>query len=98
MFINRCFLTLESNTTHGEDGGVQKNRQIHKQISVLDVVKVILDVFVDEVVAIAAELPEPCNSWFDLKPLRMVFVVGRDDEGHLGPRPNERHIPDEHVQ
>ena len=98
MLINRYIVTPLSNATHSEDGGVQEDRQIHKQIPVLDVVKVVLDVFVDKVIAIAAELPEAGNPWLDLEPLRMVFVVGRDDERHLGSRPDERHIPGNDVE
>ena len=43
---------------HGEHGRMQQNGQIHEEVSMADVVQVVLNVFVDQEGAVSAELPE----------------------------------------
>src|SRR5208337_3283222 len=86
------------NSPHRENARVQENCNVHEEISILYVVKIILDVFVNKVIAVPTELPEPGNSRFYLETLGMAFGVGLDDEWHLGTRSNQRHVAQEHVQ
>jgi hypothetical protein len=43
---------------HGKEQGVKKNGEIKKDSAVLNVIKVVLDGFMDDKPAIAAELPK----------------------------------------
>ncbi|MGB9106391.1 MAG: hypothetical protein WCC59_16670, partial [Terriglobales bacterium] len=42
----------------GKDGGVKKNCEINKDVTVSDVVQVVLNILVDEIVAIGTDLPQ----------------------------------------
>src|ERR1039458_2618212 len=102
MFLGECAPTStsnsRSNSPHGKDRGVQQDRQIHEKVSVLNVVEIIFDVFVNQVVAVSAELPQSGDSWLYLQTPRMTFGVGLDDERHLRTRSNQRHTAQEHIQ
>src|SRR5215471_14841444 len=56
-----------SNAAHGEDGCVQKNREVHKEVAMLDVVEIVLKVFMDQEGTVPTELPKASKPGFDLK-------------------------------
>lgn len=53
---------LFSNSAHRKNASMQQNSDIHEEIPILYVIQIILDVFVNQVIAVAAKLPEPGNS------------------------------------
>ena len=51
-------LIVESEPLHGKKQGVEKDREIEKDAAILNVIKVILNGFMDSELAVSAELPE----------------------------------------
>ncbi len=48
----------ESEPLHGKKQGVEKNGEIEKDAAILNVIKVVLNGFMDRELAVTAELPE----------------------------------------
>jgi len=45
------------NSPHGEEQGVEQNRHVHEEISIADIVEVVLDILVNQEPAVRAQLP-----------------------------------------
>ncbi len=52
------YLIVESEPLHSKKQGVKKDREIEKYAAILNVIKVILNGFMDSELAVSAELPE----------------------------------------
>jgi len=64
---------------------VDKDRKIQKEIAMLNVIEVVLNVLVDQIGTISAKLPEAGDSGLHLEALAMLVGVLCDDERHLRP-------------
>ena len=63
-------LSMSLEPLHGKEQGVEKNCEIEKDAAILDVIKVILNGFMDDKPAITAELPEAGQDPEERKSLR----------------------------
>ena len=81
-----------SDPFHREYRGMEQDCQIHEEVAMADVIQVVLNVFVDKKVPIAAELPESCQAWDNPESLPVASVVSLHNEGHLGPGADQRHV------
>jgi|SRR5580704_1163440 len=84
--VPMCTVRLDSDPPHGKKCGMNQDRQIHKKVSILDVIDVVLYVLVNEVCAVSTELPETGEAWFHLQALPVRDRVLRDDERHFRSR------------
>ncbi len=83
---------------HGKKQGVEKNREIEKDPAILDVVQVILNGFMDDEPAVAAELPEAGQTLGNREPAAFERGVGVCYIGHLRTRPDQRHVSGQNVE
>src|ERR1700752_1422317 len=83
--------------THRENRRMEKNRQIHKKIPILYIVKIVFYVFVDQVRTISTKLPKSGDSRFHPQALEMTVGITFDNERHFGPRSNQRHIAHQYI-
>lgn len=83
---------------HREYSGVQQNSQVHKEAAILEVVKVVLNVFMDQVSAVSAKLPQPGDARVDLKALALALSITAHDEWHFRSRPDQAHIAFQHIE
>src|ERR1022692_5144492 len=96
LYGTRLANITRSDSPHRENRRMQENSNIHEEISMLNVVEIVFNVFVNQVVAVTTELPKSSDSWLYVETLRMAFSVGLDNEGHLRTRANKGHIAQKH--
>ena len=77
---------------------MQKDCRIHAAGAVANIEEVVVRVLMNRECAVRAQLPEAGDSGSDLQPWTMLANVTLDEKRHLRPRPNERHLPQEHIE
>src|SRR6201995_755718 len=101
MSIFRFRFLVDSSASyapHCEWQCVQKDGEIHKDSAITDVVKIVLDVFMDRERTICAELPDAGDPRNDLETLHLGRRILFNHEWHLWPRADQRHIPSKNIQ
>jgi len=84
-----CDSAVCSYAAHGEAYRVQQDGKIHEEVTMVDVVQVILNIFVDGMSAVSADLPQAGDTLLDAESLALHRIVLLYDERHLWARPNE---------
>jgi len=96
---NRVFIveTINSDSLHGEDCGVKENSQIKKEAAVANVVEIVLDIFMDQIAAVSAQLPEAGKAGRDFQTLQVTSLIRFYNEGHFRSWSDQRHISLENI-
>src|ERR1700750_3406000 len=72
-----------SDSAHGKEQCVNQNCNIHEEGAIPNIVKVILNIFVDMKGSVGAQLPETGYAGNHLEPLPVLRVVALNNEGHF---------------
>src|SRR5207302_2259798 len=81
--------------THATDNSrnrTKNNGTIQKQILIPDVVKVILQIFVNRKCPCRTDLPQSRYPWFCRKSFALGRMIASYNERHLRPRTNQAHL------
>src|SRR5258708_6620186 len=71
------------NAPHSKKERMEEDCKVHEEVTMLNVVEIVFDVFMNQKSPIATQLPKAGNAGLYLKPLSMMIGVLLHDERHL---------------